>query len=244
MRTAKLAAWGAALALATGTIAAATAGVGNAAGPARSGPIAKAKFTNPQQNSYFPLEPGTVFRYSGKDGGKKLTEKLTVTDKTKVIQGIRATVIRDVIRRTDGSLAEKTTDWYAPDNKGNVWYLGEKTATYKKDGTLESRDGTWLAGRDGAVAGLIMPAKPRPGKAYRQEFYPGQAEDQAWIVSNDESRTVAYGAVQNVVRSFEWTALEKGVVSVKFYGPGLGIIAEKDVSGGTENFQLVSVTRP
>ncbi len=244
MRTAKTAAWGAALALATGTIAAATVGVGNAAGPAPSGPIAKAKFTNPQQNPYFPLEPGTVFRYRGHEGGQKLVEKLTVTDRTRKIQGVRTTVIRDVIRRADGSIAEKTHDWYAADNKGNVWYLGEKTATYTKDGTVESRDGTWMAGRDGAVAGLIMPAKPRPAKAYRQEFYPGQAEDQAWIVSNNESTTVPYGAVQDVLRSYEWTRLEKGVVSVKFYAPGLGIVREGDVAGGDEVFELVSVSRP
>ena len=41
----------------------------------------------------------------------------------------------DMLRRLDGSVAEKTHDWYAADNDGNVWYFGEATATYDRHGT-------------------------------------------------------------------------------------------------------------
>jgi len=153
-------------------------------------------------------------------------------------------VVRDVIRRRDGSIAEKTRDWYAADNDGNVWYFGEATATYDEHGNLESREGSWQAGVDGAVAGTIMPADPRPTDAYRQEFYRGHAEDQAWIVQRNGSATVPYGKVRNVVRSYEWTRLEPRVVSLKLYAPGLGIVREKDVAGGSELVELVAVTRP
>jgi hypothetical protein len=240
MNRAKMAAWGCAVALSAGALTASTA-TGGVAAPGGSGPGA-ARFDNPKQNPYFPLKPGTVLRYRGSDEGQRFREKLTITHKKRIIQGVRTTVVRDVLRRTDGTLAEKTKDWYAADNNGNVWYFGENTATYDEHGKLDSREGTWLAGKDGAVAGLIMPADPKPTDAYRQEFYKGHAEDQAWIVQRNTSVAVPFGTFHHVVRSFEWTRLEKGVVSVKFYARGLGIVRERDVAGGSEIFELTSVT--
>jgi hypothetical protein len=240
MNKAKMAALGCAVALSAGALTASTA-TGGVAAPGGSGPGA-ARFDNPKQNPYFPLKPGTVARYRGSDEGQQFREKVTVTHKLKTIQGVRTTVIHDVLRRADGSLAEKTRDWYAADNKGNVWYFGEKTATYDEQGNVDSREGSWQAGKHGAVAGLIMPADPKPTNAYRQEFYKGHAEDQAWIVQRHSNVTVQYGTFHNVVRSFEWTRLEKGVLSLKLYARGLGIIREKDLSGGSEVFDLVSVT--
>ena len=203
-----------------------------------------AQFNHPQQNKYFPLEVGTVFRYRGVDEGERLREVVTVTARKKTIEGVRTTVVRDVVRSADGTLVEKTHDWYAADDDGNVWYFGEATATYDEQGDVESREGSWQAGVDGAVAGIIMPADPRPTDAYRQELYRGQAEDQAWIVQRHFSVEVPYGKVRDVVRSFEWSRLEPRVMSTKLYGPGLGIIRERDISGGNESFELVSVEGP
>ena len=211
------------------------------ASQARPTGVDPAQFDRPQQNEYFPLEPGTVTRYRGTDDGERFVERVRVTHRTKRIQGVATTVVRDTLRRADGSLAEQTSDWYAPDNDGNVWYFGEATATYDRSGHLESREGSWRAGVDGAVAGLIMPADPRPTDAYRQEFLKGEAEDQAWIVQRNASTTVPYGTLHHVVRSFEWTRLEKSVLSLKLYAPGLGIVRERDMSGGSESFVLVSV---
>jgi hypothetical protein len=202
------------------------------------------QFRHPKPNAYFPLIPGTVFHYRGTDDEQHYRERLAITRRTKVIQGVRTHVVSDVLRRSDGSLAEKTSDWYAADDAGNVWYFGERTATYGRHGHVQSREGSWQAGVDGAVAGLIMPHHPRPTDAYRQEYLRGSAEDQAWIVQRGFSARVAYGRVHRVVRSLEWSRLEKGVVSVKFYGPHLGIIRERDLAGGSESFQLVSVDRP
>ena len=199
------------------------------------------QFDNPKQNPYFPLKPGTVSRYRGTDDGERYLERVRVTHRTKRIQGVTTTVVSDVLRRADGSLAEKTRDWYAPDSAGNVWYFGEATATYDERGQLESREGSWRAGVRGAVAGKIMPANPRPTDAYRQEYRRGRAEDQAWIVQRNAHTTVPYGTLHHLVRSFEWTRLEKKVLSLKLYAPGLGIVREKDMSGGNESFVLVSV---
>jgi hypothetical protein len=200
-------------------------------------------FTNPKQNPYFPLRPGTVLRYKGTDEGERFRERVFVTHRTKRIQGVTATVVSDVLRRADGSLAEKTHDWYAADNNGNVWYFGEATATYDEHGRVEDREGSWKAGVDGAVAGTIMPADPQPTDAFRQEYYRGEAEDQAWIVQRHAHTTVPRGSFDDVVRSFEWSRLEKPVLSLKLYAPGVGIVKEKDMSGGSETFVLVAKHR-
>jgi hypothetical protein len=219
---------------------AAAGGTGSHHGPATVDPL---HFDQPRANAYFPLEPGTVSRYRGTDEGESFRERVVVTSRTKVIQGVTTTVVRDVLRRADGSLAEKTRDWYAADDDGNVWYFGEATATYDDAGHVESREGSWQAGVDGAVAGTIMPADPSPTDAYRQELYRGSAEDQAWIVERRVTTTVPYGKLHDVVRTFEWSRLEKDVVSTKLYAPGLGIVREQDVAGGDETFVLVSVAR-
>ncbi len=203
--------------------------------------VSPGQFKHPQQNPYFPLRPGTVSRYRGTDEGDRYRERVVVTRRTKRIDGVTTTVVRDVLRRADGSLAEKTRDWYAPDDDGNVWYFGEATATYDEQGNVEDREGSWQAGVDGAVAGMIMPADPHPTDAYRQEFSKGDAEDQAWIVQRGASTTVPYGTLHHLVRSFEWSRLEKNVLSLKLYGRGLGTVREKDMSGGSESFVLVSV---
>ena len=198
-------------------------------------------FANPTPNPYFPLRPGLVTRLRGSEDGQHFREVVLVTHHTKVVDGIRCRVVRDVVRRLDGSLAEKTHDWYAADRQGNVWYFGERTATYHRDGSLESREGSWQAGVDGARPGTIMPADPHPTDAYRQEYQRGVAEDQAWIVQRGMRRTVPAGRYDRVVRSFEWARLEPGVVSEKFYAPGVGTIAERDVAGGHETYVLTSV---
>ena len=84
-----------------------------------------------------------------------------------------------------------------------------------------------------------MPADPRPTDAYRQEYYRGEAEDQAWITQRFAERTVPYGHLEDLVRSFEWNRLEPRVVVQKFFAPGLGLVYERVVAGGVESLELV-----
>ena len=197
-------------------------------------------FSAPLANPYFPLETGTVSVYRGTEDGNRLVEYLRVTGRTKTILGVDAIVVRDVLYE-NGLLREKTTDWYADDNVGTAWYFGEDTAVYNRKGHVVSREGSWEAGVDGAVPGIIMPANPRPTDAYRQEFLRAHAEDQAWIVARNEAARTPAGTFTGVVRSYEWTRLEPGVVSLKRYAPGYGIVTERDIAGGTEFLQLVEV---
>lgn len=215
-------------------------GSGAPAGAAPPASIDPADFTDPKPNPYFPLKPGTMSILRGSEGGERLRNQTTITSSTKVIQGVTTTVVHDVLH-SEGLLKEKTVDWYAADNSGTVWYFGERTAVYDKKGQVESTEGSWQAGVDGAVAGIIMPANPGPTDAYRQELYKGHAEDQGWIVARHKYVDVPYGKVEQVVRSYEWTRLEPHVVSLKLYGAGLGIVREADVSGGNELLELVKV---
>jgi len=208
-----------------------------------TGGIDPAAFTNPVANPYFPLKVGTVLHYQGSDGGQRFQERLTITHWTKKIQGVKTTVVLDVLRRADdNTVAEKTWDWYADDNAGNAWYFGEKTATYTRTGRVISRDGSWQAGVHGAVAGTIMPANPHPTDAYRQEFYAGEAEDLALVRHIEPSHKVPAGSYENVLVTEEWTPLEPDVIELKYYAKGIGVVEERQIFGGTELVKLTKVT--
>ena len=203
-----------------------------------------AAFTHPVQNRYFPLTPGLLTHLRGTDGDEHFLEKVRVTHRTKLIAGVSAVVVRDVVRRPDGTVAEATDDWYANDDLGNVWYLGEDTATYDEHGQLEDRAGSWQAGVDGAEPGVIMPAEARPSTANRMEFSKGVAEDQAWVVQHLGRVTTRGGRFTDIVRTLEWSRLEPRVISQKFYAAGLGIVEERDLAAGDEQFWVVSATKP
>ena len=118
-----------------------------------------------------------VYRETDSEGTRQRVV-VTVTDRTKLIaNGVTARVVRDVVTE-GGEPVEVTDDWYAQDRAGNIWYLGEATTDYE-NGKPVSTEGSFEAGVDGAQAGVIMPAHPRPGMRYRQEYYRGHAEDKA-----------------------------------------------------------------
>ena len=208
---------------------------------AADGGIDPADFSSPQPNTYFPLVPGTVSHYRGEERGERFRERVVVTDRTHEVVGVATTVVVDVLR-VDGFLAERTEDWYANAKDGTVWYFGEDTAEYDRHGDVISTEGSWEAGVKGAEAGVIMPADPQPQLAYRQEYFVGHAEDQAWVVQRHAAITVPFGPVDQVVRTLEWSRLEPAVVVAKFYAPGLGIVRERVLAGGAERLELVDVS--
>jgi len=193
-------------------------------------------------NPYYPLKPGTVLVYKGVRDGQTQKDRVGVTYRTRKIEGVTATVERDVATH-HGTLLEKTTDWYAQDKQGNVWYFGEATRSFEPNGRV-STEGSWLAGRNGARPGIIMEAHPHVADGYRQEYYKGHAEDQAWILARGLSLRVPYGHLHRVLLSMEWTPLEPKVVDKKWYGRGIGIVKELSVAGPLERAVLVRVHRP
>jgi hypothetical protein len=194
-------------------------------------------------NPWFPLIPGTTFEYHGEKDGKPGRDVLMVTHRHRSVLGISATVVADRLY-LNGRLAERTTDWYAQDKRGNVWYLGENTATLSAHGTTLSIEGTWLAGAHGARAGIYMPAHPKPGDTGRQEFYRGHAEDQFRVLNLDARVRTPAVSSRRALLTQETTRLEPGAVDHKLYVRGVGTVVERAVRGGSERFELVSVKRP
>jgi hypothetical protein len=194
-------------------------------------------------NPWFPLEPGTVLTYVGDDEGTPARDVLRVTRRTERILGIRATVIDDRVYKR-GRLAERTHDYYAQDKAGNVWYLGEDTATIKRNGEVGSREGTFRAGRDGARGGIFMPAHPKPGVGGWQEYYVGHAQDRFKVLNRQTTVRTPAATSRHAMLIRETTPLEPGVVDHKVYVRGIGTVREETVKGGRERFELVSIRHP
>ena len=233
-------------ALAAAALAAAAFPAGAAAGLPRGDEhvtLDPADFSTRITNPWWPMRPGSRWVYRETDsGGARQKVVVTVTRRTKrIANGVTARVVSDVATE-DGEPVEVTDDYYAQDRDGNVWYLGEDTAEYER-GKVVSREGSFEAGVDGAEAGVIMPARPRAGLRYRQEYYKGHAEDRARIVSRREQAGVPYGHFRNVLMIREDNPLEPTVLEFKFYARGIGPLLAVSVSGGSDREELLRFRR-
>ena len=201
-----------------------------------------AVFTHPLtiDNPYFPLNVGDTYVYSAetKDGTEEDT--VTVTHQKRNLGGVDCRSVSDVVTLTNEVLnhepTEVTTDWYAQDDDGNVWYCGEDTIEYffDEEGNPvgSSTEGSWNVDIPGAESGIIMLAEPERGDTYRQEFLEGVAEDMAKVNKLDAPVSIDFGDFDNCLETKEWTPLESGSVAHKFYYPGLGQVFETELSGG------------
>jgi hypothetical protein len=192
-------------------------------------------------NPYLPWRPGSVWVYQGIKDGQTQRDVVKVLTRTKSILGVTATVVSDVATHND-TVLERTEDWYAQDRDGNVWYLGESTGAYE-GGTVDT-SGSWQAGVDGAIPGIVMNAVPQVGDTHRQEYWAGQAEDQYWLVDLGQHVTVPFGAFSHGVLTLEWTRLEPGGIDRKYYVRGIGVVKEVAAQGPKELANLVRFTHP
>jgi hypothetical protein len=227
-------------------------GVGEATAGGRQGRLPQgaervqlnpADFTTRITNPWWPMRPGSrwVYRETDPDGTRQRVV-VTVTRRTKLIaNGVTARVVRDVVTEK-GKFVEVTDDWYAQDRRGNIWYLGEATTEYE-NGKPVSTEGSFEAGVDGAQAGVIMPAHPRPGLRYRQEYYEGHAEDRAKVMSLREQAEVPFGHFRPALMTRDVNPIEPKVLEFKFYARGVGPVLAVSVSGGADREELVSFRR-
>ena len=202
--------------------------------------IDAANFVAKIDNRYQPYLPGTRFQFEGVRGTTRQTDVEVVMHRTKQILGVHCTVVRDTVSQ-HGRAIERTDDWYAQDKQGNVWYMGEDSFE-RRHGRFVKASDSWQSGVDGAQPGIIMPAHPRPGDAYRQEYFPpGKALDEARVLGLSGRLMVPFGTFGRLLVTSERSPLEPQTER-KYYAPGVGEIAERVVKGHHEEFNLVRLT--
>ena len=200
-----------------------------------------ADFTTIIDNPYWPMRPGSHWVYREVENGEAQRVDVTVTNQTKTLEGIEARVVHDRVSR-NGETLEDTHDWYAQDSAGNLWYLGEDTAEYE-NGKLKTKAGTWAAGVDGAEPGVVVPAHPKQGMTYREEYYAGHAEDGAEVLGVNSQVQVPFGRFQNALLTRNFSTIEPTVEEMKLYAKGVGPVMELLVSGGSGRTELLSYTK-
>jgi hypothetical protein len=203
-----------------------------------------AQFTVDITNRYWPMAPGDRWVYAETGADRtRLRGEVTVLDRTRTMpNGVEAREVHDQLTTEDGALVEDTLDWYAQDAGGNLWYLGEQTAEYEH-GRVASTEGSWQAGRDGAQAGVLLPADPQPGTGYRQEYLEGKAEDAGFVLSTGEQVEVPAGHYGHTLLTRDTTPLEPDIEELKFYAPGVGPVLTVTVSGGADREELIETSR-
>ncbi|RWM84150.1 MAG: hypothetical protein EOR84_33500 [Mesorhizobium sp.] len=199
-------------------------------------------------NTFFPLPGGTINSYGAAlidpETGEEETERNDhfATFETKIIEGVETVVVRDTAY-ADGVLVEDTLDWYAQDDEGNVWYLGEIATNYNynDEGEFIGTDfgGSWEAGVDGAAPGWIMRAAPMPGDSYFQEFYAGVAEDEGEVIATGLDVETDFGSFHDVIKVLDTSGLEPGVGAYKYFAPGIGLVLEEEVMLSEDEPELV-----
>jgi hypothetical protein len=219
-------------------------------------PFNASNFTTPLtiDNQYWPLVPGTTFVYVGESPDGCEVDRFAVTNDTKLITingaNLTVRVIDDRAYEDDecdgadpSELVEKTLDWHAQDNAGNIWYFGEETYNCQGEGNCTLGSGSWEAGKDiqnigtNAKPGIIILANPTTGDAYRQEEYTGFAEDWAKIMGKNADvvlkRDDAFppGEFDNCLVTKEWSGLDPGSTEQKYYCYGVGLVLVTEHSG-------------
>ena len=203
-----------------------------------------ADFTTKIDNEYWPMRPGNTWVYREADtAGNRERVVVKVTHRTKLIaNGITARVIRDTVNQK-GVPVEVTDDWYAQDRRGNIWYLGEYVSNFE-NGKVVDHEGSFEAGVDGAQAGIAMPANPKPGLSYRQEYYKGEAEDQGAVVTvGEEQVQVPFGFFdKGVLMTRDTVPTEPKVQELKFFAPNVGPLLSVHTDGAGGRAELVKYT--
>lgn len=199
--------------------------------------IDPARFTAEIDHPFWPMTPGSIWVY--REGEQRV--EVRVTDRTRMVMGVETRVVHDLVTE-NGVPVEDTFDWYAQDDDGNLWYFGEDTTEFE-DGKPAGHAGAWEAGVDGALPGIVLPAEPTVGLTYRQEYYAGEAEDRAKVLSVDEAVSVPFGDYTGALQTEDTTPLEPDLVEHKFYVRDVGPVLALKVKGDTGREELVSHTR-
>ena len=194
-------------------------------------------------NRYYPLVAGAIWRWKGEYRKLPYTQEDLVLKYTRQIDGVvtQPVLDQDLVK---GRIIAGSIDCYAQDDQGNVWYLGEATVHYV-NGNLTDHADSWIAGKDGAQPGIFMPARPALREPrFQQEYAPNVAADVEHIVNISRSVCEPMRCYTHVVQANETSVLNPGVLSAKYYAPGVGLIGEDTLAGDPYSYGLTSFSWP
>lgn len=178
-------------------------------------------------NQWMPLKPGLQYIFEGEteEGGIVTQHQVifTITDLIKVIDGVESVVIWDR-DYSEGELVETELAFFAQDNDGNVWRMGEYPEVYENGELVEAP--AWISGLKGAVAGIMMPADPSlDASSYSQGWGPAvDFTDRAQVDQIDLEVCVALDCYDGVMVVAEFSRSEPNAFQLKSYAPGIGNI--------------------
>lgn len=210
-------------------------------GPGRYDPqIVPAQFSSNITNTFFPLVVGRTLVYEQVNAEGVEHIEVETQNVIRTIDGVNCRQVHD-FSTFNGVLGEDTLDWYAQNQDGNVWYMGELSQSLE-DGLIDNLDGSWRTGKDGAKPGIQMLATPVVGQGYRQEYAPGEAEDMAIIFALNQTATVPAGVFQHCLVTDEWTPIAPGLdrLERKYFAPGVGLVLTVHVGSGDRE-ELVEI---
>lgn len=192
------------------------------------------KFSHPREitNPYLPL--ATVKRdvlEGTEEGHKTRVERTAKPDIHKTFKfgdlTIEALAFEDRAYE-GGQLVEVAMDYFAQDDKGTVYYLGEEVDEYA-DGKIVGHDGSWLFGKDTPALGVMFPAQPTIGLKWRSEDVSNDISEVDEIVSLSEQVKTPAGVFANCVKVKEHLA--DGTIEFKYYAKGVGVVREVPPDG-------------
>ncbi len=198
-----------------------------------------ADFSATIDNPYFRMPVGKTMYFESKTKDGLETTRIEITGDKLIVMGVETLVYWDRVY-LNGRIKEETHDYLAQHSNGDVWYFGEDVDNYE-DGKLKNHNGSWLAGRDGALPGIWLKANPRVGEVYREEYYQGHAEDMAKVMSVSETLTTSLGSFMNCIKTENWTPLEPDVKEAKHYCADAGGPVQEDNITEDETDTLIKV---
>lgn len=194
-------------------------------------------FVHEGRNPYFSLVPGDELLLEGDDDGEAVVVRIRVLNATRTIKlrtedGEQLRVVARVVEErewVDDELVEVSRNFFARCKETNdIFYFGETVDIYE-DGQVVSHDGAWLAGKNGALPGVIMPGRFLVGSRYYQEIAPGVALDRAENKTMGMEIDVPAGSFEDCVEIIETSPLDgPGHESRKVYCEGIGLVVDGD----------------
>jgi hypothetical protein len=174
---------------------------------------ARGQFSPEITNPYFPYSDGKTRTLEG--GNEKVEMKML--PQTETVAGVVTSILEERESK-NGILVEVSRNYHVQASDGTVCYFGEAVDDYDRNGNISGHSGAWRADEGQNKPGIIMPAQPTVGQAYKQEVAPGVAEDKAEHVSIEQTFVTPAGTFQNVLLGQERPP------STKRYHPGTGLI--------------------